>query len=156
MNAQAKPCRTMSEIAKRLLESRKKLFEGEVYLKFLDYEHAKPVLKEGIKPEDWDEPLPLTREAVLAEMRSYMIFAREKVQDHRGISACRSVEKMRAWIFVLGDDDCTEDVDHAQYGAPILKAICERYDFPMPDDERTLRMMRGARCVPACEQGCGI
>jgi len=61
-----------------------------------------------------------------------------KVRNHRGLSADRTILKMKAWLWLLGDDEleafAADYANYPQYGAPILKAICEKYDFPIPED----------------------
>src|SRR5579859_7051421 len=79
-------------------------FVGEAILPFLSPEKVSPLLKEDADLSDWQQK-PLTRESVIATMREYMTFAWEKVMDHRGISAMRSVEKMTAWLWLLGDEE---------------------------------------------------
>ena len=83
-------------------------------------------------------------------------------QDHRGLSAGRSIDHFRAWLWMDGEDELveqinSEDIPFAQYGAPILKAISEKYGAPTPDDDATLRMMLGSICEPdGCPyEGCG-
>jgi len=132
-------------------------FKREVLLRYVTYEQARPLLKPDAKPEEWFEPTPLSRETVLEEMRSYMEFAWDKVCNHRGISANRSVEKMAMWLWLLEDHDLqrfAEDDDHyAMYGAPILAAVCKKYGFPIPEGEDIERMSKGLSCHDDCE-GC--
>lgn len=102
---------------------------------------------------------PLSDDRVRDEMRQYMAeVGWDKVLGHRGISAGRTVEKMTAWLWLLGDDEMVrfaeDDSNYPQYGAPILKAICEKYGFPIPDDPAARRMAVGRRCVPDCDEGC--
>lgn len=152
------PMRTQEEIAARCEETSKMpfCFQPDVFLDFLDFDHARPFLKPEATREQWDvapdpnappspypdreilvlgHPVPLTRENVLALMREYMAFAWEKVRHQRGISANRSVDKMTAWIWLLTDEEAMtaiEDLDYAPYGAPILRYICRRYGFDIP------------------------
>jgi hypothetical protein len=134
-------------------------FVGDVLLPYLRFELVKPWLKPECTEEDWGTQLPLAREAIVEQMRVYMEFAWEKALNHRGISADRSVTKMAMWLWILGDDDAVrfaKDQDnYPNYGAPVLKYVCERYGFPIPDSEMLRRMADGARCEPGCEQGCG-
>jgi hypothetical protein len=82
-----------------------------------------------------------------------MAFAWGKARDHRGISASRSVEKMRTWVWLLDDPEIT--ANYQNYGAPILRAICERYGFPIPDGDDMRRMSEGEPCRDGCDEGCG-
>ena len=149
-------------------------FELESLVEFLPFENAKrlDVVKEGIGPKRWDRVRkPLTREAVLEAIRDYMPFAVGKALDHRGISANRSVSRMQAWLWLLGDDEKVAWLHYANYGAPILKAICELYGWKLEELmteiaggspawarrqlERFERMAAGKPCRPDCNEGCG-
>ena len=152
--------RTSAEIAEHYRRTRDDDFLGfaaGVLLAYLTAEEFREFAKPDADLSDWIAR-PLEREAVIAEMRDYMEFAWGKVRDHRGISAKRSRDKMGAWLFVLGDDELREVVErgaYAQYGAPALKAVCDKYGFPVPEGEDIARMMRGLPCRPGCEEGCG-
>ena len=133
-------------------------FTAQALAPFLAFEQAKPLLKEDASPDNWCAPKPLTREAVLADMREYMTFAWDKAWNHRGISAGRSVTKMEAWIWLLGDDAVLKGVEstsYENYGAPKLALICQTYGFPVPDEEGIRNMIAGKPCCPDCDQGCG-
>lgn len=153
--------RTQDEIVAKYEESRGKFlnFEGEVLLPYMDYEHARPYLKPDVTEEEWGKlQTPLTKEQVHTEMKDYMSFAWGKVEDHRGISAGRSVDKLSAYVWLLGDDTTLnriEEAGYAQYGAPKLAVICEVYDLPIPEDEGVQRMIQGERCGSDDECGCG-
>ena len=129
-------------------------FGREVLAGYIDAVHIKPLLEEGADLEKWEADEP-TGENVLRDMKVYMKFAWEEAQDHRGLSANRSVIKLKAWLWLLGDEGLVDGVDYAQYGAPILHKVCERYGFPMPDDRSTKRMMDGLSCEDGCQDGCG-
>lgn len=129
-------------------------FVVEALVPFLTFEQARPLLKPDATENGWPTE-PLTREAVLSEMRAYMEFAWGKVQDHRGLSASRSVEKIGAWIWLLGDEEILNEfkaTDYAQYGAPKLAAACRHYGFPVPEDESLACMIAGRPCL-GCESG---
>ena len=80
-------------------------FTAEVLLPYLPFDRAQRFLKPAALSEDWPDPAKLSRDSILAEMKDYMNFAWGKVEDHRGISASCSVEKMCAWLWLLDDDD---------------------------------------------------
>ena len=131
---------------------------AEVLVSYLPAERAKAFCEEGTDLSDWKQS-PLTREQILGEMKGYMEFAWGKVEDHRGISANRSIDKMKAWLWLLEDDDtwafANSDEHYAQYGAPILKKICEQYQFPIPKGDAIANMAKGRPCTPDCDMGCG-
>lgn len=152
--------KTISEIVARCQKPESMFgWDVEVLLEFIPFEHARPFLKPDATAEGWDAVVkPLTREAVIAAMASYMEFAWGKAIDHRGLSAGRSIEKLCAHLWLLGEDNFAREVEaapYAQYGCPQLKLICERFSFPIPDDEDARRMMNGERCTATYDCGCG-
>lgn len=135
---------------------------AEALLPFVDFEHARPLLFAGTTQEDWDEQYPpdqRTAEDVRAEAMRYLEFAVGKVTDHRGLSAERSIIKLRALLWLLGLDDAIASMDAAgytNYGAPKLKVVAEALDAPWPDDSRLARMAAGLPCGESdYECGCG-
>lgn len=129
-------------------QSRAPIFGGfsiEVVFGFLPFAMAKAFMNaEALaKPDaevEWEkERTPLTREEVLKELREYMAFAWEKVQDQRGLSACRSVIKIETLIYMLGDEEpikAFRDADGDNYGADKLLVACLHYDLPFPEEFR--------------------
>lgn len=149
--------RTADEIVAKIDKKQNELlgFWPEVLIEFLTFDDAKPFLKPEATADEWSTPTVQSREIIIEKMRDYMEFAWGKVENHRGISASRSVEKMEAWIWLLGDDLDLDAIDYAQYGAPKLAAVCERYGFPIPDGAEIKNMINGRPCEPGCGQGCG-
>lgn len=133
-------------------------FTADALLGYLSAEQFAEFAKPDADLSDWDQD-ELTQDAVTERMRNYMEFAWGKALGHRGISASRSVAKMRAWLWVLADDELVTfaeaDENYENYGAPILWRICENYDFPLPDDSRAKRMAHGEPCFAGCDEGCG-
>jgi hypothetical protein len=114
-----------------------------------------------IGPENWDDTHVHTDEQVRNQIRDYLPFAIDKALNHRGISAGRSIDHFRSWVWLLGDAPYSAiDWDnYAQYGAPILKQVSELVEFPWPtsdapDDRLLNRMANGLPCIPDCEEGC--
>ena len=106
-------------------------FQKGDLLAFLPYDVAKPFLNEEMTQDKWATIVrPQTKEAAVGEMLNYMPFAWEKANDCRGISACRSVEHMKAWLWLAGDDlyDKLDDL-YEFYGKPCLAVICEKYGW---------------------------
>lgn len=151
--------KTIDEIIKEITQDTSILgFRTETLIQFLTFEQAKPFLIETAKKEDWKDN-PLTEESVKEQMKKYMEFAWTKVEDHRGLSANRSIEKMEAFLWILEDDKTlakVKETGYAQYGAPKLKVICERYGFHIPMSSKLINMMEGKLCVEGCEEGCGM
>lgn len=92
-------------------------------------------------------------------MLDYMPFALGKAQDHRGLSASRSIDHFRAWLWMLSDDEtlgfCDVEENYTNYGAPILREICENYGFDTPAETWFANMASGGPCSPDCRDGCG-
>lgn len=152
--------RSQDEIATRVRDADDFLgFDAEALIGYLDFDHAKPFLKDGVTAGEW-ETLPNDEAAIRAEAIDYLSFAWGKAQDHRGISAGRSVTKLTEWMWLLGYDDLVDRIEfgaigYAQYGAPVLAAVSEALGQPVPDDAETQRMVKGLPCRRDCMDGCG-
>lgn len=151
--------RTQDEIVARIKakEVEKKSlfgFDLDVLICNLDFERAKPWLTPEAKAEEW------VVGDVKAKALDYLEFAWGKAEDHRGLSASRSVEKMTEYCWLLGHDALVKrieagEIGYAQYGTPILRAVSEALGYPVPTTPALVRMMSGASCEPGCENGCG-
>lgn len=143
-------------------------FDREALAECLTFEEAKPWLKPDAKGEGWTSK-PRTREAVLSILAEYMgRIGLDKAVNHRGLSADRTIEKMRAWCWLMADDEAVricDETPYANYGAPILKALCEHFGLDWQamlssDYKRSIfeAQAEGQIC-PACragdESGCG-
>jgi len=155
--------RTVEEIVHRLRNRMPDVdvlgFRLEALAIFLPKDALREFLKPDATAENWT-PLPLTSESVQSEMRTYMAETGwRKVLSHRGISASRSVEKMSEWLWLLGNDElhgfAEADENYAQYGAPVLLRICEKYGFDIPEGPEAHRMALGLPCREDCDEGCG-
>lgn len=130
--------RTMDEIAAQMGAEKTPLgFNLEVYVEYLDLAHARPFLKEdsSLTEAEWNKTAhPLTEEQVKKDMLEYLTFAWEKCENERSISAYRSIEKMKAWLWILGDDELVTFLSNKDnfglYGAPMLRRITEKYGTP--------------------------
>lgn len=132
-------------------------FRREVLIPALDFEHAKPYLRDGVTADQWHDGV--RHEQIEAEAKDYYEFAAGKIRDHRGISAKRSVEKLAEYAWLLGRDDVVEAMDAAeypQYGAPKVKAFGDGFGLVWADGDPELqRMGEGLPCVDECMSGCG-
>ena len=107
----------------------------------LAFEQAKPFMESVVtfKKDTW-EPMARDRDGVLADMKEYMTFAWNKANNCRGLSACRSLMHMQAWLWLLGEDEVAYILtrDYSCYGKPELRAICEHYGWEWePLDNRS-------------------
>lgn len=128
-------------------------FRTDVLLDALDFDHARPWLTDDATPDRWRQCTDHERDA-----RDYLAFAIKKIEDHRGLSATRSVDKLREWAWLLCRDDVVQAMDAAdyeQYGAPKVKAFATGMGWPWPSDDRKLeRMAAGLPCRVRCYEGC--
>ena len=125
--------RTAEEIIQRMHDKEDDDFLGFYrgdLIQYLTFEQAKPFINDDAVEDEWGDADELTDEAVKAKMLDYMEFAWGKANDCRGISASRSVEHYKAWLWLLGDDleDKLDDI-YEYYGKPCLRVICEKYGW---------------------------
>ncbi len=108
-------------------------FQQYDLIRFLPYEKIKGFISEDATEEGWEEhSLPLTRDAVLNEIKDYMEFAWEKANRQRGLSSTRNIEHMLAWTWILNDGvfsklESSYENDLQYYGKPQLVFVCEQY-----------------------------
>ena len=89
----------------------------EVLVTALEYENAGPWLKPTVTADTWGPVLNDEVQRALAI--DYLAFAFGKALDHRGISASRSVDKLDAWLWLLGlDVDRYRAAPYENYGVP--------------------------------------
>lgn len=121
---------------------------------------ANGFVKEGVAEETWTTHQIGTDDAVIKAMVGYLPFAIGKATDHRGLSASRSLDHMRGWLWLLGDDDLLAIADdgaqYRPYGGPILGAIVKKYapDLPAAKTPEFERMAAGRPCEDYCQDGC--
>lgn len=153
--------RTAEEIVRRVEHVREDDllgFRREVLLSYVPYDaavRAVPAIAERITPEEWEPESP---DSLEEHARRYLGFAIEKILDHRGISATRSVEKLTEYAWLLGRDvvvTAMGEAPYAWYGAPIVKVFATMLGWPWPDNPRLERMANGWLCRLYCDEGCG-
>ena len=130
-------------------------FQMSDLIAYLPYDLAKIYLEDDVVEEQWNSSVVIPdRELIIKQMRDYMDFAWNKALNHRGLSANRSIDHFRAWLWLLEDENLLDGIDYKQYGTPMLAAICEKYVFQVPDGNRVMNMIQGIPCRPACDEGC--
>ena len=95
--------------------------------------------------------------------RDYLTFAIDKAVNHRGLSAERSVTKLREFAWLLGRDDVVaamDAADYPQYGTPKLRAFADGMGWPFKvgtdwEQQALDRMVQGLECTDSCDEGCG-
>lgn len=135
-------------------------FAAEVLAESMTADTIRQINPNAELPADW---APRTAEALETEAREYLGFAVDKAVSHRGISAERSVIKLREFAWLLGRDDVVQAMDAAdypQYGAPKVQAFAAGMDWAPPgvdfaDLAEFERMSQGKFCTDDCENGCG-
>jgi len=80
--------------------------------------------------------IPLTRDAVLAQLKHDVEFGFKKALDQRGISAGLMYEVVKMWNWVLDEGMETFD-SYPMYGLPLFKATAVKYGFLNPIGEDT-------------------
>lgn len=113
-----------------IIDARSDPFGVEVneLLSALDFEHARPFLKDDATEADWAEVGAFrTRADVVAAIIDYLPFAYEKAENERGLSASRSISHMQGWAWLLGDEEFARLVaaDYAPYGIPQLAVMAD-------------------------------
>jgi hypothetical protein len=111
-------------------------FQGSDLIEFLPFQDAERFLKPEVTEAEWNLKTP-DEDTVKALILDYMPFAWGKANDCRGLSASRSIEHMKTWLWLLGDDLGEKLSDIYQfYGKPCLRLICEKYrwDWRQWDD----------------------
>jgi hypothetical protein len=113
-------------------------FEWHELLACLDFDHAKPYLKETADRESW-KPLSAEPGDVQRRLLDYLPFAWEKANNCRGISANRSISHLCAWLWLMGRDDLASGLwdDYQFYGKPQLVRVSEAlgFDWRAHDDD---------------------
>ncbi len=160
--------RTQEEIVDRIHEVKGVDFFAAIsneLLTGLDFEHAKEFLKDDATAEQWAQAgYPYGSDKLRSEARAYLEFAVGKAVNHRGLSAARSVDHYRGWVWLLAPEryDELEATDYAQYGAPQLKIAATILGFPEEWDRlvatspEVALMAEGSPCEPGCDSGCGL
>lgn len=133
--------RTQDEIVARVEHARKADMFGwrcEVLIPTLDFEHAKPYLKDGTTAEEWEaDRRDDGVNDLLARAGSYLHFAFGKAYNERGLSAGRSIQKLGEVAWLLGHDELAARMEredgYEPYGLPLLRAFAKEFGFPVPD-----------------------
>lgn len=105
----------------------------------LTFDEVKEYLKqEYVEKEnaadEWEANRLKTDDDVKAKMLDYLPFAWDKAEDHRGLSADRSIRHFAAWAWLIDDDFYNEieymyEHDYAPYGEPILTYISNKLGY---------------------------
>lgn len=131
---------------------------AEVLLSSLDWDDARPYLMPEAVEANWH---PVQGDHLDEVAAHYYEFALGKIENHRGLSAQRSVDKLTEYAWLLGRDDIVtamDDADYTNYGAPKVLVFGTMLGLPFStgiDKEAILHMAAGQPCYTGCEEGCG-
>ena len=107
---------------------------------YLSFEAARPFLKEEVTSGIWkinSQDLSDVKDVIY----NYMIFAWDKANNCRGLSANRSIMHFLAWTWIV-DEKFSQEIEkeymenYEYYGKDILAKICEHFsiDYSQWDD----------------------
>jgi hypothetical protein len=116
-------------------------FSTEVAIYYLPFEQSKEYFEDEYvkKVESGEEKCDAITDVMEAaqDFLDYLVFAWMKAMDERGISASRSIEKLSAWMKILGRDDISDILKDSSlynpYGRPALKKACDELGIKYPD-----------------------
>lgn len=128
--------KTQEQILKRIseLEANNDMFgfQRSDLIGFLTFENAKKFLKDEVTADKW-----VTKTDPKKEISDYLPFAWGKANNRRGISAGRSVEHMKAWLWLMEHPLAeTLDDDYEFYGKNCLVTVSRivGFDYSQHDD----------------------
>ena len=82
-----------------------------------------------------------TIEETAQDFLDYLNFGWTKALDQRGLSASRTVNKLGAWLWLMGRDDLAalinDDRFYCPYGMPALIMVAEKMGLTVPEECRT-------------------
>ena len=121
---------SMAEIVAAYESVRADDWAGEVahaFLKFVDFDHARPYLKEDAKPQDW--PYPASDDELQNDFRYYASWWREKIVNQRGISCWRGRDQFAARMMVAGCPEWREVMGlDGYYASAAYARACELFE----------------------------
>lgn len=100
----------------------------------LPFDEARAWLKPEATREQWDA---MERKAPLDDLRDYLPFAWGKANDCRGLSAQRSLDHIKAWLWLAGFDDVVEQQfeTYSHYGKRqlVIASLIVGFDWKAHD-----------------------
>lgn len=113
-------------------------FQSSDLLGYLPWEKARAFLRSDANEGEWRAAFPLSSPP-LKEALGYLPFAWEKANNCRGLSAARSLEHMKAWLWLAGYDALLLDEvfdDYNWYGKPqlVFTSTLVGFDWRKADD----------------------
>lgn len=125
--------RSAEEIKARIEVVSQHLFDFQTgdLIPYLDFPEAQPFLNKDTTRQEFDQiRQPYIDKGPIGEALEYLPFAWEKANNCRGLSAMRSLDHLKAWLWLAGynvDDDF--DMRYEFYGKPCLITASELVGF---------------------------
>lgn len=131
--------RTQEEIVRRIENSGMDFFGVIAHdlLAYLEFDFAKPYLNEDTTVEQWGEA-NANVPAPLEQVKEYLPFAWRKANDCRGLSASRSIDHIKTWLWLAGFDIPDAVMDNYEfYGKPqlVMASVICGFDWPQHDNQ---------------------
>lgn len=124
-------------------------FQTADLLAYLPWDAARPFLQAEASESEWRAKYPVF-EPPLRAAKDYMKFAWDKANKQRGISALRSLEHYRAWLWLGGYSEHTLDAvfnDYDWYGKGqlVFAATLLQFNWRDCDDRIWVQRSNGPR-----------
>ncbi len=111
-------------------------------LDFLTFDLAKSQLKEGATEDQWKKQQKVNDVATIKkEITDYLPFAWEKANNCRGLSASRSIDHFKAYLWLLDDGsfEKMEAIEYEHYGKEKLIFVSELVGFNWKSEDDGIR-----------------
>lgn len=129
-------------------------FRYDVLVPTLPWEQARPFLTDTAVEADWQGDTN-TWQHLYNNTVQYVKFGLGKAEDHRGVSAYRTITKLNTWCWLLGDDtDAVYGAPYPSYGVPGIMVAAGLLGMTVQLSPTLLRMSQGLPCVEGCQEGC--
>lgn len=145
--------RTQAAILNRIA-SQNDADETEILRQYLSYVNAgSPAMPSGGAAE-WNAAAQALDP--VEHLRVVCAVAWNKIRAHRLDRTGRNVGRIKALVWLIGDQTAIDAVQNAtgKHGAGKLAALCTHFGFPIPNEERLQRMIADQTCEPGCTRGC--
>lgn len=109
-------------------------FEWTLYIDYLTYARARKLVPTISKLEWQSGHDHVTGTTVIEQMRKYLPFAKQKIEEERNISAQRSLRHYVAWFWLIGEDDFSLKIEkylmeeYADFGRPMLREVEQKLE----------------------------
>jgi len=106
--------RTQEEITQRIqkVASTDHLgFERASLLEYLDFEHARDYLREGVTKKQWDDVRPYNNVvSIYTRIKSRLPEAWERANQGKRLASTSSMSFFRSWLWLMGEEELAEEM----------------------------------------------